>query len=125
QAAWAGAGGTCGGLNSAHVAQHVQCRFGEVERVEVQGGGAAGDQPLAHRGDELGGERAYRLRVVAVGQHALGDPARDLGAAGFGEAAQLGEVRDRHDPGHDRHLDPERARLVHEAEVGVGVVEVL
>src|SRR3546814_6914497 len=52
-------------------------------------------------------------------------PARDLGAAGLGEAPQLGEVGDRHDPGHDRDVDAERARVVDEAEVGVGVVEVL
>src|SRR3546814_14748110 len=52
-------------------------------------------------------------------------PARDLGAAGLGEAPQLGEVGDRHDPGHDRDVDAERARVVDEAEVGVGAVEVL
>src|SRR3546814_3208061 len=52
-------------------------------------------------------------------------PARDLGAAGLGEAPQLGEVGDRHDPGHDRDVDAERARVVDEAEVDVGVVEVL
>ena len=89
------------------------------------GRSTAFDQAFAHAGNEIGGEFADRARIVAVGAHALADPARDLGAAGLGEAAQLAEVGDRHDAGNDRRLDTERARIVDEAEIRVGVVEVL
>ena len=91
----------------------------------MQGRCTAGDQPFAQLGDEVGGEFADAGGIVAVGAHALADPARDLGAAGFGEALELAEVGDRHDAGDDRHLDAQRARIVDETEIRVGVVEVL
>ena len=41
------------------------------------------------------------------------------------ELRDPGVVVDRHDARHDRHVDAERAHLVDEAEVGVGVEEEL
>src|SRR3546814_1176678 len=67
------------------------------------------DQAFAHPRHQFGGELADRIAIVAVGLHALADPARDLGAAGFGKAAQLGEVGDRHDPRYHRDVDAERS----------------
>jgi hypothetical protein len=91
----------------------------------VQRRRAAVDQAPAERGDDVGTEPADAVGIVTVGGHALGQPARDLGAASLGKPPQLGEVRDRHDPGHDRHLDAGSAGLVDKAEIGVGVVEIL
>ena len=86
---------------------------------------AFGEQAPAQVGDHLRAEAADRFDVVAVAREPVADPARDLGAAGVGEARQLREIADRHDAGHDGRVDAEAARVVAEAQVGVGVVEVL
>ena len=86
---------------------------------------AAIDELLAQPGDDVCAEFADRIGIVAERLEALGDPARDLGAAHVREAAQLRILRDRHDAGHDRHRDAELARVIDETEVRVGVVEVL
>ena len=76
-------------------------------------------------GDHVEAERADRRGVVAVAFERAPDPARDLRAAGVGEARELREARDRHDPRHDRHVDAARGAGVDEAPVRVGVEEVL
>ena len=56
------------------------------------------------------GERRTRLELPRAA-------ARGSRAAHAGESLDLGHVGDRHDPGDDRDLDPDRARLLDEPEV--------
>src|SRR5918995_4695781 len=85
--------GTESRRNSAEIFDHVQSRFRQVERVEVQRRRTAFDETSAQARDEVCGERADAVDIIAIRGHALADPARDFCAAGFGEATQLGEVR--------------------------------
>jgi hypothetical protein len=63
--------------------------------------------------------------LAASSLHLQGHPARDLDAVARRELGDLGVVVDRHDAGHDGHVDAQRAHLVHEVEVGVRVEEEL
>src|SRR5574337_689151 len=98
---------------------------GPVECVEVQPRRAAIEQPPAQLRHHLGAERAHRVGIVAMRLHALGDPARDLCPAQVGEAVELAVVGDRHDARHDRHLHAQLAHILDEAEIGVGIEEIL
>jgi hypothetical protein len=100
-------------------------RFCLVHRVKVQPRCARHQQLIAQVGHHVQAECADRFAVVAVALQAQPDPARDLGAAGVGKACQLRVIGDRHDARDDRHGHTELLRLVDEAKVGVGVVEVL
>ena len=91
----------------------------------MQGRCTPGDQALAQPRHHVGGEFAQGLGVVAEGACTLLDPARNLGTAAFREPSQLGEIGDRHDAGHDRSVHAQCPRIVDEAEIRVGVVEVL
>src|SRR5438445_776612 len=102
-----------------------QRRLGAVQSIKVDGRRAALDRLAAQLGDDIGAEFADRIDIVAERFQTLGDPARDLRAAHVGEAAQLRILRDRHDPRRDRHADAELARVVDEAEIRIGVEEVL
>ena len=51
---------------------------------------AALQQAFAHLADDLLAEGLDAAAVVAVGFQLLADPARQFGAAGIGEARQLG-----------------------------------
>src|SRR3954469_2630789 len=93
-----------------------------VHRVDVQAGRAAGEGAGAEVGQHGHAECLHGGGVVAIAFQLEPHPARDLGAAGVGEAGQLGEIVDRHDAGHDRHADAERASLLDEMEIRVGVV---
>ena len=64
-----------------------------VQRVEVQSRRAAREQAGAKLGDDVEAERADRRGVVAVALELAADPARDLGAAGVGEARELRAAR--------------------------------
>src|SRR5687767_10944924 len=86
---------------------------------------AAVAQAAAELGDDVRAELAHGFGIVAEREHPLLDPARDFGTARFGEALELREIRDRHDARHDRRGDPRAPRVVDEAEIRVGVEEVL
>src|SRR5512145_1313052 len=64
---------------------------GLVHRVEVQAGRALREQAVAEVGDDVEPEAADRGGVVAEALQLEADPARDLGAAGVGEARELAE----------------------------------
>src|SRR5438445_11524313 len=102
-----------------------QRRLGAVQSIKVDGRRAALDRLAAQLGDDIGAEFADRIDIVAERFQTLGDPARNLGAAHVGETAQLRILRDRHDARRDRHADAELARVVDEAEIRIGVEEVL
>ncbi len=86
---------------------------------------AALQQAFAHLADDLLAEGLDAAAVVAVGFQLLADPARQFGAAGVGEARQLGVVGDRHDAGDHRDVHAELGDPLDEVEIGIGVEEVL
>ena len=75
--------------------------------------------------DDVDAEGAHRGRVVHEAFHLQRHPARDLDAVARRELRDLRVVVDRHDARHDGHRDAQRAHLVDEVEVGVGVEEEL
>ena len=94
-----------------------------VQRVEVDA--RARRRPAARR--TAASRRRRRAPRPPPGSSArasssLAQPVRDDGAAQRRDPLELGDVRDRHDAGDDRHLDADRARARDEVEVG-GVVE--
>ena len=70
-----------------------QGEFGLVHRVEVQAGGAAGEQTFAQAGDEVEAECADGRRVVAEAFESPPHPAQQLRAASEEmQAQQLGQA---------------------------------
>jgi len=96
-----------------------------VHRIEMQARRAALEQALTQFGDDIETESANRIGVVAEALEFFAHPARDIGAAGIGEAGQLGEADDGHDAGNDRHLGAGLSGGIDKVEIGVGVVEIL
>ena len=73
-----------------------QGKFGLVHRVEVQAGGAAGEQTFAQAGDEVEAESADGGCVVAEAFESPPHPAQQLRAAGAEMQAQrLGRAKAR------------------------------
>ena len=83
------------------------------------------EQASAEIGDHLQSIGPNRVAVVAEAFQSLANPARNFRAAIVREPRQLGAVGDRHDAGHDGQINPQSFAVVHEAEVGVRVVEIL
>src|SRR6185437_2102942 len=96
-----------------------------VQRVEVQAWRAALDQRCAHLRHHIEAECADRRRIVAEAFEAAPDPAWNLGAARVRKARELREASDRHDAGHDRHVQAAARARIDEMPVRVGVEEVL
>ena len=81
-------------LRPAEPPADFQGEFGLVHRVEVQAGGAAGEQAFAQAGDEVEAESADGRRVVAEAFESPPHPAQQLRAAGAEMQAQrLGRAK--------------------------------
>ena len=91
----------------------------------MNAGGAVVEERLAQLRDDVDAKGADALGVVGKAFEALADPAGNLGAAVPREARKICVVRDRHDAGEDRFVDPDVGAAIEEIKVGVDVVEIL
>jgi hypothetical protein len=80
---------------------------------------------VAQLGHHVEAQAAYRGEVVAETLHFQAQPARDIRAAVVREARELGEIADGHDSRDDGHGDADCFAVVDEAEIGIGVEEIL
>ena len=91
----------------------------------MDAGGAAREQVGALERRVRDAELDHRVGVLAPQLELLEQRAGDRGAAHLREALDLLDVRDRDDPGDDRDLDPDGARLLDPVEVEPVVEEQL
>jgi enterochelin esterase-like enzyme len=109
-------------VNGADGLADLHRRLAAVERVEVEPVDAVGQQVLALLGRVLDAGGIDRLRIRFQALEVNQQRVRDLRAAHRDKPLDLRDVEDRHDPGHDRHLDPHHPGRVAEA-VELRVVE--
>src|SRR5579864_2926776 len=96
-----------------------------IEGVEMEVTDAAGIELAAQLGGDGGSDQlACRRKVVQPLEKAV-QPFGYAGAAGFREAAGLGDVRDRKDPGHDLDVHSGVGHCILEAQEAVGREEEL
>src|SRR4051794_20055105 len=100
-------------------------QLGAVQRVEVEPRQALGREAPALLDRDARGQHRVELGAVLHALEQGGEPGRDRGAAGGGEAADLGEAVDRHDAGHELGRDARDLERVAEAEDAVGIEAVL
>ena len=107
------------------IRQVATVTLGPVHRVEVELGDTVLGKASALFGcDRCRDQLVHVRRIVEVGEQVV-HPPRDDGAAPLGEARDVCEAGDRHDPRDDRCRDPGTPRGLEETQKDIGIEEEL